>query len=177
VCTIHAHHPTKKNDPSLRPGPAPRPPGGSCGSGQGPFCRFCFCRYPALELLESARASLSREHCVLRSVSSHRLSLGFYECREAREVAGASRPQISVLVGWTLIVTALILSLKLFSRCAHRGPNKSDLRNHCAIVQPRLYDSAMVTITLNTEPHGFDSCQGHSQGKSCLDGGALVLDT
>ncbi len=26
---------------------------------------------------------------------------------------------------------------------------KSDLRNHCAIVQPRLYDSAMVTqITL-----------------------------
>ncbi len=34
---------------------------------------------------------------------------------------------------------------------------KSDLRNHCAIVQPRLYDSAMVTqITLKTEgPHGF----------------------
>ena len=43
---------------------------------------------------------------------------------------------------------------------------KSDLRNHCAIVQPRLYDCAMVTqITLNTEPHGFDSCQGHSYGK------------
>ena len=38
---------------------------------------------------------------------------------------------------------------------------KSDLRNHQAIVQPRLYDSLMVTqITLNTEPHGFDSCQG-----------------
>jgi hypothetical protein len=112
---------------------------------------------------------------VLRSVSSHRLSLGFYEYREAREVAGASRPQISVLVGWTLIVTALtrILSLRLFSR----GPNESDLRNHCAIVQPRVYDSAMVTITLNTELHGFDSCQGHSYGKSCHDGGALALDT
>ncbi len=58
---------------------------------------------------------------------------------------------------------------------------KSDLRNHQAIVQPRLYDSLMVTqitgtprlyrddslmvtqISLNTvtEPHGFDSCQGH----------------
>ena len=38
---------------------------------------------------------------------------------------------------------------------------KSDLRNHQAIVQPRLYDSLMVTqITLNTEPHGFDSSQG-----------------
>ena len=150
------HHPprpppNKKKDPSLRPGPAPRPPGGSCGSGQGPFCRFCFYRYPALELLGSASLSC----CVLRSVSSHRLSLGFYECREAREVAGASRPQISVLVGWTLIVTALILSLRLFSR----GPNKSDLRSHCAIVQPRLYDSAMVTlITLKTEgPHGLPS--------------------
>jgi hypothetical protein len=41
--------------------------------------------------------------------------------------------------------------------------SKSDLRNHQAIVQPRLYDCLMVTqITLNTEPHGFDSCQGHS---------------
>jgi hypothetical protein len=39
---------------------------------------------------------------------------------------------------------------------------KSDLRNHQAIVQPRLYDCLMVTqITLKTEPHGFDSCQGH----------------
>ena len=29
------------------------------------------------------------------------------------------------------------------------SPGKSDLRNHCAIAQPRLYDSAMVTqITL-----------------------------
>ncbi len=45
--------------------------------------------------------------------------------------------------------------------------SKSDLRNHCAIVQPRLYDSAMATqITLsNTEPHGFDSFQGHSYEK------------
>jgi hypothetical protein len=43
---------------------------------------------------------------------------------------------------------------------------KSDVRNHQAIVQPRLYDCLMVTqITLNTEPHGFDSCQGHSYGK------------
>ena len=34
---------------------------------------------------------------------------------------------------------------------------KSDLRNHQAIVQPRLYDSLMVTqITLKTEsPHGL----------------------
>jgi hypothetical protein len=33
-------------------------------------------------------------------------------------------------------------------------------------VQPRLYDSLMVTqITLNTEPHGFDSRQGHSYEK------------
>ncbi len=39
---------------------------------------------------------------------------------------------------------------------------KSDLRNHRAIAQPRLYDRSMVTqITLNTEPHGFDSCRGH----------------
>jgi hypothetical protein len=37
--------------------------------------------------------------------------------------------------------------------------NKSDLRNHQAIVQPRLYDSLMVTqITLKTEgPHGLPS--------------------
>ena len=36
---------------------------------------------------------------------------------------------------------------------------KNDLRNHCAIVQPRLYDSAMVTqIILKTEgPHGLPS--------------------
>ena len=39
---------------------------------------------------------------------------------------------------------------------------KSDLRNHCAIVQPRLYDSAMFTqITLKTEgPHGLPSDHG-----------------
>ena len=43
---------------------------------------------------------------------------------------------------------------------------KSDLRNHQAIVQPRLYDCLMVTqIALNTEPLGLDSCQGHSDGK------------
>ena len=54
---------------------------------------------------------------------------------------------------------------------------KSDLRNHQAIVQPRLYDSLMVTqITLNTEPHGFDSCQGHSYGKSSAFV-AMVLNT
>ncbi len=37
--------------------------------------------------------------------------------------------------------------------------SKSDLRNHQAIVQPRLYDSLMVTqITLKTEgPHGLPS--------------------
>ena len=36
---------------------------------------------------------------------------------------------------------------------------KSDLRNHQAIVQPRLYDSLMVRqITLKTEgPHGLPS--------------------
>jgi hypothetical protein len=36
---------------------------------------------------------------------------------------------------------------------------KSDLRNHQAIVQPRLYDSLLVTqITLKTEgPHGLPS--------------------
>ena len=36
---------------------------------------------------------------------------------------------------------------------------KSDLRNHQAIVQPRLYDCLMVTqITLKTEgPHGLPS--------------------
>ena len=29
-------------------------------------------------------------------------------------------------------------------------------------IKPRLYDSLMVTqVTLNTETHGFDSCQGH----------------
>jgi hypothetical protein len=53
---------------------------------------------------------------------------------------------------------------------------KSDLHNQLeqAIVQPRLYDCLMVTqITLKTELHGFDSCQGHSYGKSCHDGGAL----
>jgi hypothetical protein len=43
---------------------------------------------------------------------------------------------------------------------------KSYLRNHRAIAQPRLYDRSMVTqfkFTLNTEPHGFDSCRrrGH----------------
>ena len=48
---------------------------------------------------------------------------------------------------------------------------KNDLRNHCAIVQPRLYDSAMVTqIILNTEPHGFDSCRGRSTAKSFGNG-------
>ena len=37
--------------------------------------------------------------------------------------------------------------------------DKSDLRNHQAIVQPRLYDCLMVTqITLKTEgPHGLSS--------------------
>ncbi len=46
----------------------------------------------------------------------------------------------------------------------HGAKSESDLRNHQAIVQPRLYDSLMVTqITLNPELHGFkfDSCQGH----------------
>ena len=40
------------------------------------------------------------------------------------------------------------------------GSPKSDSRNHRAIVQPRLYDSSMVTrITLNTEsPHGLRAC-------------------
>ncbi len=37
------------------------------------------------------------------------------------------------------------------------APSKSDLRNHQAIIQPRLYGCLMVTqITLKTEsPHGF----------------------
>ena len=48
---------------------------------------------------------------------------------------------------------------------------KSDLRNHQAIVQPRLYDCLMVTqIILNTEPHGFDSCRGRSTAKSFGNG-------
>ena len=52
---------------------------------------------------------------------------------------------------------------------------KSDLRNHQAIVQPRLYDSLMVTqITLNTEPHGFDPCQGHSYGKADMGYPGLI---
>ena len=55
---------------------------------------------------------------------------------------------------------------------------KSDLRNHRAIVQPRLYDCSMVTqITLNTEPHGLDSCQGHSTEKAQPDFVAMVLNT
>jgi hypothetical protein len=33
---------------------------------------------------------------------------------------------------------------RVFSSLAKAG-TKSDLRNHCAIVQPRLYDSAVVT--------------------------------
>ena len=52
---------------------------------------------------------------------------------------------------------------------------KSDLRNHQAIVQPRLYDCLMVTqITLNTEPHGFDPCQGHSYGKADMGYPGLI---
>jgi hypothetical protein len=40
---------------------------------------------------------------------------------------------------------------------------KSDLRNHQAIVQPRLYDSLMVTqITLT-----LSSMQAHCSGDSC----------
>jgi hypothetical protein len=54
-------------------------------------------------------------------------------------------------------------------------PLKSDLRNHQAIaaIQPRLYDCLMVTqIILNTEPHGFDSCQGHSDENFVVPGQA-----
>jgi hypothetical protein len=62
-------------------------------------------------------------------------------------------------------------------RCGRHGfqsqGSKSDLRNHQAIVQPRLYDSLMVTqITLNTEPHGFDSCQEHSYENFVVPGQA-----
>ncbi len=50
------------------------------------------------------------------------------------------------------------LTTLIGSRCFDALPNlavKSDLRDHCAIVQPRLYDSAMVTqITLNVESGG-----------------------
>ncbi len=54
-------------------------------------------------------------------------------------------------------------------------PEKSDLRNHQAIVQPRLYDCLMVTqITLNTEPHGFDPCQGHSYEKADMGYPGLI---
>ena len=52
-----------------------------------------------------------------------------------------------------------------------RGPaTKSDLRNHQAIVQPRLYDSLMVTqITLKTEgPHGLPSGRRASRGWSAI---------
>ncbi len=51
--------------------------------------------------------------------------------------------------------------ISVFKKVATLGhtPPKSDLRNHQAIVQPRLYDSLMVTqITLKTEgPHGLPS--------------------
>ncbi len=69
---------------------------------------------------------------------------------------------------------ALGFVMQYRAACAPPGPSlrkpallqKSDLRNHQAIVQPPLYDSLMVTqITLNTEPHGFDSCQGHCTKK------------
>ncbi len=45
-------------------------------------------------------------------------------------------------------------------------------------VQPRLYDCLMVTqITLNTEPHGFDSCQGRSSSyeKFATNRGTFVV--
>jgi hypothetical protein len=46
---------------------------------------------------------------------------------------------------------------------------KGDLRNHQAIIQPRLSDCLMVSqVTLSPEPHGFDSCRGHSCGKCCV---------
>ncbi len=54
-------------------------------------------------------------------------------------------------------------------------PEKSDLRNHQAIVQPRLYDCLMVTqITLNTEPHGFDPCQRRSYEKADMGYPGLI---
>jgi hypothetical protein len=52
---------------------------------------------------------------------------------------------------------------------------KSDLRNHQAIVQPRLYDSLMVTqITLKTEgPHGLPS--GRQTEADPLYRGLIIL--
>jgi hypothetical protein len=39
-----------------------------------------------------------------------------------------------------------------------------------------VYDCLMVTqITLNTEPHGFDSCQGHSYEKFATNRGTFVV--
>jgi hypothetical protein len=52
---------------------------------------------------------------------------------------------------------------------------KNDLRNHCAIVQPRLYDSAMVTqIILNTDPTGSIPARD-TLTKSAVVKGALVV--
>ena len=52
---------------------------------------------------------------------------------------------------------------------------KSDLRNHQAIVQPRLYDCLMVTqITLKTEgPHGLPS--GRQTEADPLYRGLIIL--
>ena len=52
---------------------------------------------------------------------------------------------------------------------------KSDLRNHRAIVQPRLYDCSMVTqITLKTEgPHGLPS--GRQTEADPLYRGLIIL--
>ena len=52
---------------------------------------------------------------------------------------------------------------------------KSDLRNHQAIVQPRLHDSLMVTqITLKTEgPHGLPS--GRQTEADPLYRGLIIL--
>ena len=55
------------------------------------------------------------------------------------------------------------------------GTAKSDLRNHQAIIQPRLYDCLMVTqITLKTEsPHGLLS--GRQTEADPLYRGLIIL--
>ncbi len=55
--------------------------------------------------------------------------------------------------------------------------SKSDLRNHQAIVQPRLYDSLMVTqITLKTEgPHGLPSGRQTEADSDPLYRGLIIL--
>jgi hypothetical protein len=122
----------------------------------------------SLCLLNHRLPKLSICHAVSEVVQGAYKAARIQGAYQAVQGAYQAVPSAYKVVQQSLCLRGAYKAVPTPTECLQSGPkclqleSKSDLRNHQAIVQPRLYDSLMVTqmtrITLTTEgPHGLQA--------------------